>query len=108
MKDNRNQEGLHGPQYAAKKARIEHPYAIVGREAVPGAGDPEVIFCARRPAGFAQGTPRLPIPSSFDRARTTLDAAYQATCRPRLQKAAVVPSAAQLDVITDVRSGQQG
>ena len=34
------------PQYAAKKARIEHLYAIADREAVPGAGDPEMIFCA--------------------------------------------------------------
>jgi hypothetical protein len=34
------------PRYAAKKARIEHLYAIADRQAVPGAGDPEVIFCA--------------------------------------------------------------
>jgi transposase len=34
------------PRYAAKKARIEHLYAIADRETVPGAGDPEVIFCA--------------------------------------------------------------
>jgi transposase len=33
------------PQYAAKKARIEHLYAIADREVTPGAGDPEVIFC---------------------------------------------------------------
>jgi hypothetical protein len=33
------------PQYAAKKARVEHLYAIADREAVPQDGDPEVIFC---------------------------------------------------------------
>jgi transposase len=33
------------PQYAAKKARIEHLYAIADREVTPGAGDPGVIFC---------------------------------------------------------------
>jgi transposase len=33
------------PRYAEKKARIEHLYAIAGREAAPGDGDPEVIFC---------------------------------------------------------------
>jgi hypothetical protein len=34
------------PRYAAKKAHIEHLYAIADRETVPGADDPEVIFCA--------------------------------------------------------------
>jgi transposase len=33
------------PGYAAKKARIEHLYAIADREVIPGPGDPEVIFC---------------------------------------------------------------
>jgi transposase len=33
------------PRYAAKKARIEHLYAIADREAIPQAGDPEVVFC---------------------------------------------------------------
>jgi transposase len=33
------------PRYAAKKARIEHLYALADHEAAPGAGDPEVIFC---------------------------------------------------------------
>jgi transposase len=33
------------PQYAAKKARVEQLYAIAGRQAAPGDGDPEVIFC---------------------------------------------------------------
>src|SRR5581483_8727499 len=33
------------PHYAAKKARVEHLYAIADREAAPGDGDPEVIFC---------------------------------------------------------------
>jgi transposase len=33
------------PRYQEKKARIEHLYAIADREAVPGDGEPEVIFC---------------------------------------------------------------
>jgi transposase len=33
------------PRYAAKKARIEHLYAIADREVTPQPGDPEVIFC---------------------------------------------------------------
>jgi transposase len=33
------------PRYQAKKARIEHLYAIAGRGVTPGPGDPGVIFC---------------------------------------------------------------
>src|SRR5262249_38729887 len=33
------------PRYAAKKARIEHLYAIADREITPDDGDPEVVFC---------------------------------------------------------------
>ena len=33
------------PHYAAKKARIEHLYAIADGEIVPDPGEPEVIFC---------------------------------------------------------------
>jgi transposase len=33
------------PDYAAKKARAEHLYAIADREVVPDSGEPEVIFC---------------------------------------------------------------
>jgi hypothetical protein len=33
------------PDYAAKKARIEHLYAIAGSEVIPEPGEPEVIFC---------------------------------------------------------------
>jgi transposase len=33
------------PRYQEKKARIEHLYAIAGREAAPADGDPEIIFC---------------------------------------------------------------
>jgi len=33
------------PDYAVKKARVEHLYAIAKREVVPEAGEPEVIFC---------------------------------------------------------------
>src|SRR5215831_15507109 len=33
------------PHYAAKKARIEHLYAIADGEVIPEPGEPEVIFC---------------------------------------------------------------
>jgi hypothetical protein len=33
------------PQYAAKKARIKHLYAIADREVTPDPSEPEVIFC---------------------------------------------------------------
>ena len=33
------------PRYAAKKARIEHLYAIADRDVAPDDGDPEVVFC---------------------------------------------------------------
>ena len=33
------------PDYAAKKARVEHLYAIADREVVPEPGEPDVIFC---------------------------------------------------------------
>ena len=33
------------PRYAARKARIEHLYAIADREITPGTADPEVVFC---------------------------------------------------------------
>ena len=33
------------PDYEAKKARVEHLYAIAGSEVVPDTGEPEVIFC---------------------------------------------------------------
>jgi len=33
------------PDYAAKKARVEHLYAIADRETVPQDGDPEIVFC---------------------------------------------------------------
>jgi transposase len=33
------------PDYAVKKARVEHLYAIADREVTPDAGEPEVIFC---------------------------------------------------------------
>ncbi len=33
------------PDYAAKKARVEHLYAIADGEVMPGEGEPEVIFC---------------------------------------------------------------
>jgi transposase len=33
------------PDYAVKKARVEHLYAIADREVIPDAGEPEVIFC---------------------------------------------------------------
>src|SRR5688572_28130728 len=33
------------PDYAAKKARVEHLYAIADGEVVPEEGEPEVVFC---------------------------------------------------------------
>ncbi len=33
------------PDYAAKKARVEHLYAVADGEVIPEAGEPEVIFC---------------------------------------------------------------
>jgi transposase len=33
------------PDYEAKKARVEHLYAIADGEVVPDTGEPEVIFC---------------------------------------------------------------
>ena len=33
------------PDYAAKKARVEHLYAIADGEVIPEPGEPEVIFC---------------------------------------------------------------
>jgi len=33
------------PDYAVKKARVEHLYAIADREVTPEAGEPEVIIC---------------------------------------------------------------
>jgi transposase len=33
------------PDYAVKKARVEHLYAIADREVIPEPGEPEVIFC---------------------------------------------------------------
>jgi hypothetical protein len=33
------------PDYAVKKARAGHLYAIAGREVIPEPGEPEVIFC---------------------------------------------------------------
>ncbi|MEV3898536.1 IS630 family transposase [Streptomyces anulatus] len=35
----------HDPDYAAKKARVEHLYAIADGEVIPEQGEPEVIFC---------------------------------------------------------------
>src|SRR5689334_11923041 len=34
------------PRYAEKKGRVEQLYAIADREAAPGDGGPEVVFCA--------------------------------------------------------------
>ncbi len=45
------------PDYAVKKARVEHLYAIADREVVPEPGEPEVIFCVDlcRPRDYAEG-----------------------------------------------------
>nr|WP_245641237.1 hypothetical protein [Streptomyces megasporus] len=33
------------PDYAAKKARVEHLYAIADGEVIPEAGEPDIVFC---------------------------------------------------------------
>jgi transposase len=33
------------PRYAAKKAQVEHLYAIADRDVAPGPGDPQVVIC---------------------------------------------------------------
>jgi transposase len=33
------------PEYAVKKARAEHLYAIADREVIPEPGEPEIVFC---------------------------------------------------------------
>src|SRR5690242_3268737 len=33
------------PDYAVKKARVEHLYGIADREVIPDEGEPEVVFC---------------------------------------------------------------
>jgi transposase len=33
------------PDYAVKKARVEHLYAIADREVIPDPGEPEIVFC---------------------------------------------------------------
>lgn len=38
-------KGSRDPDYATKKARIEHLYAIADGEVVPEPGEPTVIFC---------------------------------------------------------------
>jgi hypothetical protein len=38
-------KGSKNPDYAVKKARVEHLYAIADREVVPEAGEPEIVFC---------------------------------------------------------------
>ena len=44
------------PHYQAKKARVEHLYAIADREVTPEPGDPDVIFCVDlcRPRDYAE------------------------------------------------------
>ena len=44
------------PDYAVKKARVEHLYAIADREVIPEPGEPEVIFCVDlcRPRDYAE------------------------------------------------------
>ena len=45
------------PRYAAKKARVEHLYAIADREVTPEDGDPAVVFCVDlcRRRDYAEG-----------------------------------------------------
>jgi transposase len=45
------------PDFAVKKARVEHLYAIADREVIPEPGEPEVIFCVDlcRARDYAEG-----------------------------------------------------
>ena len=45
------------PDYAVKKARVEHLYAIADREVTPEDGDPAVVFCVDlcRRRDYAEG-----------------------------------------------------
>ncbi len=45
------------PDYAAKKARVDHLYVIADGEAAAGPGDPDVVFCADlcRHRNYAEG-----------------------------------------------------
>ncbi len=40
-----DQEGVRRPGLAAKKARVDHMYAIADGEAAAGPGDPDVVLC---------------------------------------------------------------
>ena len=50
-------KGAKDPDYAAKKARVEHLYAIADREVAAEPGEPEVIFCVDlcRHRDYAEG-----------------------------------------------------
>jgi len=50
-------KGSKDPHYAAKKARIEHLYAVADRQVARGAGDPAVVFCLDlcRSRNYAEG-----------------------------------------------------
>ena len=50
-------KGSKDPRYAAKKARVEHLYAIADREVTPEDGDPAVVFCVDlcRRRDYAEG-----------------------------------------------------
>ena len=66
------------PHYAAKKARVEHLYAIADSEVVPGDGEPEVIWCldefgplnlSPTPAGTGPRSAQRPRTPSVNRVR---------------------------------------
>lgn len=50
-------EGREDPDYAMKKARAEHLYAIADGEVVPDEGEPEAVFCIDlcRHRNYAEG-----------------------------------------------------
>nr|WP_237289614.1 helix-turn-helix domain-containing protein [Streptomyces gilvosporeus] len=53
----------HDPDYAAKKARVEHLYAIADGEVIPEEGEPEVIFCMDEFGPLAKPPRRRPTPT---------------------------------------------
>ncbi|MEV8634190.1 hypothetical protein AB0395_21295 [Streptosporangium sp. NPDC051023] len=46
------------PDYAAKKTRVGHLYAIADGEVIPEEGEPEVVFCSAMVSGMNVGRRR--------------------------------------------------
>ena len=62
------------PDYAAKKARVEHLYAIADGDVIPEDGEPEVVFCMDE---FGPAQPDAPSGTAMGRTRRSAQG-----CRP--------------------------